>query len=204
MAITKGINIGCADLQASGGIRNILIRTWKSTDVVTYVNSNVSHSISSIKDTSNDAAAPAGNERAVWFNYEFKNELPTFTSTASRENGSTVFENSLTFMMPVMDKAKSAALQGLMDTCMMAIAVGNNGVNYVLGVSEKYENEKVPVRNQTYASMTSVEGAAGAAYNDDSGYTVTLSCKQWEAPRLYVPSGTGITLFATGGTSTTT
>lgn len=198
MAITKGINIGCSDLQASGGIRNILIRTWKSTDVVTYVNTTVSHSIDSISDTSN-----ASDDRAVWFNYEFKNELPTFTSTASRENGSTVFENSLTFMMPVMDKAKSAALQGLMDTCMMAIAVGNNGINYVLGISEKYENEKVPVRNQTYASMTAVEGATGAAYNDDSGYTVTLSCKQWEAPRIFTGD---ITLFnsATGTTDTNT
>ena len=76
MAITKGINIGCSDLQASGGIRNILIRTWKSTDVVTYVNTTVSHSIDSISDTSN-----ASDDRAVWFNYEFKNELPTFTST---------------------------------------------------------------------------------------------------------------------------
>ena len=197
MAIEKGINIGCGDLQASGGIKNILIRTWKSTDVVTYVNTNVSHSIDSISDT-DSADTP---DTAIWFNYEFKNELPTFTSTASRENGSTMFENSLTFMMPVMDKAKSAALQGLMDTCMMAIAVGNNGIYYVLGVSEKYENEKVPVRNQTYASMTSVEGASGAAYNDDSGYTVTLSCKQWEAPRIY--TGT-LTLYATADTSKTT
>ena len=197
MAITKGINIGCGNLQASGGIKNILIRTWKSTDVVTYVNTNISHSIDSISDTTSSDTP----DTAIWFNYEFKNELPTFTSTASRENGSTMFENSLTFMMPEMTVEKSAALQGLMDTCMMAIAVGNNGVNYVLGVSEKYENEKVPVRNQTYASMTSVEGASGAAYNDDSGYTVTLSCKQWEAPRIY--TGT-LTLYATADTSKTT
>tara|TARA_R110000796_G_C14503366_1_gene429114 strand:+ start:20 stop:613 length:594 start_codon:yes stop_codon:yes gene_type:complete len=197
MAITKGINIGCSDLQASGGIKNILIRTWKSTDVIAYANSNVLHSITSISDT-DSADTP---DTAIWFNYEFKNELPTFTSTASRENGSTMFENSLTFMMPEMTIEKSASLQSLMDTCMMAIAVGNNGVNYVLGVSEKYENEKVPVRNQTYASMTSVEGATGAAYNDDSGYTVTLSCKQWEAPRVYTGS---ITLYATADTSKTT
>tara|TARA_R110002167_G_scaffold244973_2_gene450440 strand:- start:585 stop:1178 length:594 start_codon:yes stop_codon:yes gene_type:complete len=197
MAIEKGINIGCGNLQASGGIKNILIRTWKSTDVVTYVNTNISHSIDSISDTTSSDTP----DTAIWFNYEFKNELPTFTSTASRENGSTMFENSLTFMMPEMTVEKSAALQGLMDTCMMAIAVGNNGIYYVLGVSEKYENEKVPVRNQTYASMTSVEGASGAAYNDDSGYTVTLSCKQWEAPRIY--TGT-LTLYATADTSKTT
>lgn len=196
MAIEKGINIGCGDLQASGGIRNILIRTWAAGDTIVYSNSSTAHSITSITDT--------GGSTATWFNYEFKNELPTFTSTASRENGSTMFENSLTFMMPEMDSAKGAALQGLMDTCMMAIAVGNNGKYYVLGISEKYENEKVPLRNQTYASMTSVEGASGAAYNDDSGYTVTLSCKQWEAPRLYVASGAGVSLYSGTDQSTTT
>ena len=192
MAIEKGINIGCGNLQASGGIKNILIRTWTTGDLIVYNNTNLLHEVTSIK-----AAGPVD---ATWFNYEFKNELPTFTSTASRENGSTMFENSLTFMMPEMTDDKGAALQYLMDSCMMAIAVGNNGKYYVLGISEKYENEKVPLRNQTYASMTSVEGASGAAYNDDNGYTVTLSCKQWEAPRLY--SGT-ITLYSGTDQSTT-
>ena len=186
MAITNGINIGCSDLQAAGGIRNILIRTWTSGDSVTYVNTATSHAISSLAGT--------------WFNYEFKNELPSLTVTAAKENGSTSYECALSFMMPEMDDSKAAALQGLMDTCMMVIAVGNNGKNYVLGVSQKYSNEKAEIRNQTYASMTGAEGASGAAYNDDNGWTVTMGCKQWEAPRLYTGA---ITLYATSTTSTT-
>ncbi len=191
MAITNGINIACDDLQASGGIRNILIRTWATGDAINYVNSATSHSISSITN---------GGSAATWFNYEFKNELPSLTVTAAKENGSTSYECALSFMMPEMDDSKAAALQSLMDTCMMVIAVGNNGKNYVLGVSQKYSNEKATLRNQTYASMTGAEGASGAAYNDDNGWTVTMGCKQWEAPRLY--TGT-IDLFTATSTSTT-
>jgi len=191
MAITNGINIACDDLQASGGIRNILIRTWATGDAITYVNSATSHSISSITN---------GGSAATWFNYEFKNELPSLTVTAAKENGSTSYECALSFMMPEMDDSKAAALQSLMDTCMMVIAVGNNGKNYVLGVSQKYSNEKATLRNQTYASMTGAEGASGAAYNDDNGWTVTMGCKQWEAPRLYTGN---IDLFTATSTSTT-
>ena len=105
-------------------------------------------------------------------------------------------------MMPEMGNAKAAALQGLMDTCMMVIAVGNNGKNYVLGVSQKYSNEKSAIRSQTYSSMTGAEGTSGAAYNDDNGWTVTMGCKQWESPRLY--TGT-LTLYSSSdpGESTT-
>ena len=107
--------------------------------------------------------------------------------------------------MPDMDNGKSAILQQLMDTCMMVIAVGNNGKSYVLGVSQKYENEKKQIRNQTYASMTGAEGATGAGVNDDNGWTVTMGCKQWEAPRLYGGSLSLYTNAGSGtGTSTTT
>tara|TARA_R110002167_G_scaffold314698_1_gene520288 strand:- start:766 stop:1356 length:591 start_codon:yes stop_codon:yes gene_type:complete len=196
MAVTDGINIECSDIVGAGGIRNILIRTWADLDDVTYTNTSTLHGISSISHNSSTA---------TWFNYEFKQELPSLTVTAARENGSTSYECALSFMMPDMDNGKSAALQQLMDTCMMVIAVGNNGKSYVLGVSEKYSNEKAKIRSQTYASMTGAEGATGAGINDDNGWTVTLSCKQWEAPRLYTGSLTLYTNTGSGtGTSTTT
>tara|TARA_R110000824_G_scaffold40045_1_gene120372 strand:+ start:96 stop:689 length:594 start_codon:yes stop_codon:yes gene_type:complete len=197
MAVTNGINIHCSDLSTIGGIRTILVRTWAASDSITYSNSASTHSISSIQAAGSDA---------TWFVYEFKNELPSLAVTAARENGSTSYECSLNFMMPEMDNQKGAVLQAMMDTCMMVIAVGNNGKSYVLGVSQKYENENTDgaVRNQTFASMTGAEGTSGAAYDDDSGWTVTLSCKQWEAPRLYEPSGLGITYYVTNDTCTTT
>jgi len=192
MAITNGINIDCSNLQAAGGIRNILIRTWATGDVVSYTNNSTSHAISSIVDT--------GGSTATWFNYEFKNELPSLTVTAAKENGSTSYECTLSFMMPEMTTDKMAVLQQLMDTCMMVIAVGNNGKSYVLGASQKYRNEKAEIRNQTFASMTGAEGASGAAYNDDNGWTVTMGCKQYEAPRIYTGD---ITLYSGASQSTT-
>ncbi len=192
MAITNGINIDCSNLQAAGGIRNILIRTWASGDTIGYTNDPTSHAISSIVDT--------GGSTATWFNYEFKNELPSLTVTAAKENGSTSYECTLSFMMPEMTTDKMAVLQQLMDSCMMVIAVGNNGLNYVLGVSQKYRNEKAEIRNQTFASMTGAEGISGAAYNDDNGVTVTMGCKQYEAPRLYTGD---ISLYSGASQSTT-
>jgi len=196
MAITNGINVKCSDIIGAGGIRNVLIRTWTAADVIVYTNGPTAHAISSIKE---------GASNATWYNYEFKQELPSLTVTASKENGSTAYECSLNFMMPEMDNVKSAVLQQLMDTCMMVIAVGNNGKAYVLGVSQKYSNEKASNRNQTYASMTGAEGATGAGINDDNGWTVTMGCKQWEAPRIYNGTLALYTNVGSGtGTSTTT
>ena len=192
MGITNGINIACSDIVGAGGIRNVLIRTWADGDTITYTNTATVHGISSIAHN---------GSTATWFNFEFKQELPSLTVTAARENGSTSYECALSFMMPDMDSAKSAALQSLMDTCMMVIAVGNNGKAYVLGVSQKYSNEKAVIRNQTFASMTGAEGATGAAINDDNGWTVTMGCKQWEAPRLY--TGT-LSLYTNAGSGTGT
>ena len=84
---------------------------------------------------------------------------------------------------------------------MMGIAVDTNGTAFVIGVSEKYENNKVNSRNQTYLDMSGMEGGTGAAYNDDNGLTITLMAKQYELPRVF--SGT-ITYYVDGNTSSAT
>ncbi|QDP67828.1 MAG: hypothetical protein Unbinned8210contig1002_16 [Prokaryotic dsDNA virus sp.] len=194
MAITKGINITCDDLQASGGIKQIYVRTWAAGDTITYTNSATAHAISSIKDT--------GASTATWYGYEFTNQNPALTVSGSRENGSTRYECSLSFMMPRMQSEKSARLQAFMDTCMMVLAVGNNGKIYVMGVSQKYSNEADAIRNQTYVSMSALEGNSGAAYNDENGFTVTLSCNQWENLREY--TGTLSVFSGSAGTNEAT
>ena len=85
----------------------------------------------------------------------------------------------------------------------MVIAVDTNDNAFVLGVSEKYENESVSSRNQTFANLATVEGGTGAAYADESGFTISLMARQFEMPRQYVPSATGITVAADGLTATT-
>ena len=70
----------------------------------------------------------------------------------------------------------------------MGMALDTNGKWWVLGVSEKYANEDVASRSQTFLNLSGFEGGTGAAYSDESGITVTLMARQFELPREYAGS----------------
>lgn len=177
MAIDNGIGIACADLQATGGISQILVREWATGDAATFDNAAGKHGISSIKDT--------GATNATWYVHEFKNETPALTVNGTKENGSTSFELGLNFYLPLMSEAKNHELQNYFNACLMVIAVDTNGKQWVLGVSEKYGNEDVITKSQNFAKLGTVEGGTGAAYSDENGLAVNLMCKQYELPREY-------------------
>ena len=190
MAIDTGLGVYCADLQATGGVSQIILRSWLTADVVTY-GSTGSHSITNIQ---------SGGD-AAWFVYEFKNETPALTVNATKENGSTAFECGLSFNVPNIDVAKFNEMQTLLDTCMMGMAKDTNGNWWVLGASEKYANEDVQAKSQTFLNLATMEGGTGAAYADENGITVSLMARQFELPRLYVGTVTVDTsaLTATSG-----
>ena len=194
MAIDTGLAIDCTDLQATGGIKQILLRSWADGDTIVYGGTGV-HTITSIKDT--------GGTDADWGVYEFKNETPALTINATKENGSTAFECGLSFTLPRMEVAKFNAIQDMLNACLMIIAVDTNDNAFVLGVSEKYRNESVAYRSQTFGQFASAEGGSGAAYSDENGVTISLMARQFEMPREYAPSATGITVASTGLTATT-
>ena len=193
MAIDTGLAIDCTDLQATGGIKQILLRSWADGDTILYGSST--HTITSIKDT--------GGTDADWGVYEFKNETPALTINATKENGSTAFECGLSFTLPRMEVGKFNAIQDMLNSCLMIIAVDTNDNAFVLGVSEKYRNESVAYRSQTFGQFASAEGGSGAAYSDENGVTISLMARQFEMPREYAPSATGITVASTGLTATT-
>ena len=186
MAITKGLAIQCADLQRTGGISQIFLRNWATDDVVTFTSTAATaHEISSIVDS--------GASTASWHMFEFKDEVPTLSVTAAKENGSTSFECVLSFYLPrlgaLADSTKMAKLQELLDGCLMGIVVDTNGARWVIGASEQYSvggsaNANIS-RSQTYLNLTSMEGATGAAYTEENGITVVLTARQFELPRLY-------------------
>jgi hypothetical protein len=192
MAIDLGLAVGCADLQATGGITQILLRDWAAGDAVTYGAAGT-HSISSIVDN--------GTATANWFVYEFKNETPALTINATKENGSTAFECGLSFFLPRLDLVKFSELQNMITDCMMGMALDTNGNWWVLGVSELYANEDVQSRNQTFLDVTSMEGGTGAAYSDESGMTVSLMARQFELPRNYSGTATVDTVALTATTT---
>ncbi len=193
MAIDTGLAIDCTDLQATGGIKQILLRSWADGDAIVYGSST--HTITSIKDT--------GGTDADWGVYEFKNETPALTINATKENGSTAFECGLSFTLPRMEVGKFNAIQDMLNACLMIIAVDTNDKAFVVGVSEKYSNTIDETRNQTFGNFASAEGGTGAAYSDENGMTISLMARQFEMPREYVASGTGITITGTGITATT-
>ena len=191
MAIDTGIGVECGNLQSTGGISQILLRSWATADAVVYGNGAGEHDIDSILTSGSPAA---------WFVFEFKNETPALTINATKENGSTAFECGLSFMLPQMNNTRFHVLQEMLDQCMMGIAIDTNGSAFVLGASEKYANEDVAAKSQTFLNLASIEGGSGAAYSDEGGVTVSLMARQFELPRKYI--GT-ITVDTSALTATT-
>mgnify|MGYP003625424474 FL=1 len=204
MAIESGQAIGCSDLQAVGGTRYVLIREWKAGDLVTFATGEV---------TSIQKAGPVA---ADWGVYESRIESSSLTiaGTDEKKNVST-YECTLSFYLPKITKSKFDRLNEFTGKCLMAIVVDNNDAttidtipattydsNFVIGVSETFENIADNVRSQTMGHITSIEGGTGAAFGDENGVTVTITCTQYELPRKYNSAGAGISI--TGTTALTT
>ncbi len=95
-------------------------------------------------------------------------------------------------------------LQTMLNTCMMAIVVTTNDEKLVVGLSEKYGNEDVISRNQTFLNLSGMEGGTGAAYSDENGLTISLMARQFELPRQYdAASGSGLVVDTSALTATT-
>ena len=214
MAIDTGLAIGCSDLQASGGIQNILIREWNSTDSsgdfldeIT-LGATGAHTVTSIMDS--------GGVDSNWGVYETKIETPALIISGTTEGNVSTYECSITFNLPKMDLTKINKLQEFTGKCLMILAEDTNNDWFVLGISntltgsdgnlDPKESGDTGNRQQTFAKLGSIEGGSGAAFSDENGLTVTLTCTQYELPRLYVNTATPVenqtpTIAATGLTA---
>jgi hypothetical protein len=196
MPIDSGLTIGCADLQAVGGIRQILLTDLTNVSGVTPASLNATHTVTSFTTT------------IPWARFEFKNETAAMTINGTKENGSTAYECGLNFYLPNITGAKFHELANLsLDTgaCIVALVQMNSGTMFLVGFSYQYEalgnGGDDYVRNQTYANLTTIEGGSGSAYADDNGVTVSLMARQFDLPLEY--TGT-ITIAAGDETATTT
>jgi hypothetical protein len=209
MAIDTGLAIGCSDLQASGGIQHILIREWNSTgspdDIILGVAG--AHTVTSIMDS--------GGTNSTWGVYETKIETPALIISGTTEGNVSTYECSITFNLPKMDLTKINKLQEFTGKCLMILAEDTNNDWFVLGISNTLTGSDgnldpatagdTGTRQQTFAKLGTIEGGSGAAFSDENGLTVTLTCTQFELPRLYVNvGGTSTTpvIAATGLTAT--
>ena len=192
MAIDTGLLVACGDLNAVGGIRQILLTDLSNVATVSPASPGANHTLTSFITT------------APWARYEFKNETASLTITGAKEGGSTSYECAVSFYIPNCDAARFLELTKLESACPVALVEFNSGKKMVVGWSYKYENlatGSTPwTRNQTYANLTSIEGGSGAAYADDNGVTVTLTARQFELPLEYEAA---ITVVAGDLTATT-
>ena len=214
MSIESGLSIGCTDLQASGGLSHVLIREWNSpagTDTVTFDHTG-NWKVTEIKNSEGTAT------EAEWGVYESKIESSSLTIAATNEGKNiTTYECTVSMYLPRLSEDKFLRLQEMQGKCLMVLCVDTNvaltngiGVNgayqgMLIGASDTLSNLESKARSQTWARIASIEGGSGAAFSDEDGVTVTLTCTQFEAPNAYYPAtGVGITIGATGLTATTT
>jgi hypothetical protein len=214
MSIESGLSIGCTDLQASGGLSHVLIREWNSpsvTDTLTF-NHTGSWKVTKIVNSAGTAT------EAEWGVYESKIESSSLTIAATNEGKNiTTYECTVSMYLPRLSEDKFLRLQEMQGKCLMVLCVDTNvaltngiGVNgayqgMLIGASDTLSNLESKARSQTWARIASIEGGSGAAFSDEDGVTVTLTCTQFEAPNAYYPAtGVGITIGATGLTATTT
>ena len=192
MAIDTGLLVDCGDLNAVGGIRQIILTDLDNITTVAPTTAAADHIITSMVVSD------------PWARFEFKNETAALAITGTKEGGSTAYECALSFYIPDMTADRMAQLSQLEDACPVAIVEMNSGEKFIIGFSYRYENlgaGATPwVRNQTYANLTSIEGGTGSAYADANGLTVTLTARQFELPFNY--SG-AITVVAGDLTATT-
>ena len=118
---------------------------------------------------------------AVFYLYEFEQDLAEMTNAATRENSSTLIEHNIEFYLTKMTTLQRNAIQALFDssTCgMVAIAEDGNNNKWVLGYSENFGTRR-PLK------ISSTEGTTGKAFSDGNGTTVNISSSDNELPRVY-------------------
>ena len=192
MAIDSGLIVDCADLQAIGGIKQVIITDISNVLTILPTAAAADHIITAMTTTDS------------WARYEFKDQTGALTVSASKENGTTAYECALTFHVPNFNAARAAALTKLATGCPVAIVQMNSDKMFIVGFSYVGQNTSAAttpwIRNQTTANLTTMEGGSGAAYTDENGMTVTLTATQYELPYEY---GGAITTVAGGLTATT-
>ena len=173
MAIDQGVAIGCTDINRKGGLRYVALLSWSALSGNTFVFSNTDHTCSSV----------GASETA--FLYEFKDETAKFDCSGTKENGQTTYECKVEMYFPRWQGSTFQELMQAQDECLIAVVQDTNGTNWILGISEAFENVGVNYRNQTFGTLSGMEGSTGGAYTEENGITVTFMARQYELPREY-------------------
>lgn len=187
MAIDSGLTVQASDIERRGGLQYVAICTQANITAATADSAAGKHEYTSITDAD------------VLYLFELKNGTGSISVSGSKENGTMMFEQTVSFYVPAVTSEHLHELEQLKHEALVCVGVDFNNEYWVIGLSEAYKNEDAIGRNQTYATMTGLEVNSGAALGDEQGATVTITCSAGELPRKY--TGTP-TLDTSAGTLT--
>lgn len=200
MAIASGLTTTCTNLQSSGGIKTVFIREWNSTGSPDQIATLGTGTITSIADS--------GGSTSTWGVYETKLETPALSITGASVGNVSTYECNLTFNLPQLDLARRNSITDMQGKCLQVMMLDTNGTYFVIGISGTLTGgdggldlaaaSHIGTRPQTFARLSAVEGGTGAAFSDETGLTITLTCTQYELPRTYVAAGAAVSINGAG------
>ena len=150
--LTAGFTLDCNDSQ--GGIEKLYIANGPAESIT-----ETAGVVSAIT-VGGSALVPAD-----FFVFETPRQTSslTETTTASQENGTITFEQSLTMVFNKLEAAKRNQLLLMAEsTNMVVIALDNNGKAWSIGLERG-------------AYLTTATATSGVAYADRNGYEITLN-----------------------------
>ena len=175
MAIDKGIALDCAGLVEVGGLQNIYVTDLANLTTVTPNPASATHEYTNLT-------------YGTWAMFQLKPNTATWATTASKENGVTKYETTVSWYVPNITSAKSDIIENLKNKCIVAVGQFRSGKKLTCGISEEYkgtgQGSDYWKYSKTYATMT-LEGTSGSDFADGNGYTITLTATSFETPRTY-------------------
>jgi hypothetical protein len=206
MAIADGLTTTCTNIQSSGGIQTVFIREW---NFVQSDGSTAPDMIATLGTGTITSIADNGGSTSTWGVYETKIETPVLSVTGASVGNANTYECNLTFNLPQLDLARRNSITDLQGKCLQVMMLDTNGTYFVIGISGTLTggdggldlptaSGHIGTRPQTFARLSAVEGGTGAAFSDETGLNITLTCTQYELPRTYVAAGAAVSINAAG------
>ena len=172
------IDVAHSDFEKRGGLKCLGVFLFQDLSGVTF-DTDANHQITAITDSNGEL-------------FEIKQGTGSLVSTGTKENGTIMFEHTVTAYIPNMSDAHLSALDLIANENLVVMAQDFNDVTYCVGLSNAYsiDGGATGINDQMFAKLTSVEMNSGSALTDETGITITFSAMSGELPYIISPAVT--------------
>ena len=170
------IDVSHVDLEKRGGLKCLGVFLFEDLSGVTF-DSDANHKITAITDANGEL-------------FEIKQGTGSLVSTGTKENGTIMFEHTVTAYIPHMSTEHLSALDLIANENLVVMAQDFNDVTYCVGISNAYsiDGGVNGINDQMFAKLTSIEMNSGSALTDETGVTITFSAMSGELPYIIGPA----------------